>query len=601
MLFGKYLNKYYVRYWYLFLAVIFFDTLVDVVQLFIPKILGTVITQVTEKTFTVVADPDNGLFWYQTDLTKVLFEIGVIAIIIVLGRIGWRFFSAQIGANIERDLRKEMYTHIQTLSLTYYKDKKVGGLLSFFTNDLQTIKQTFTEGLIFFTDLTILGSLSFVYMMLMSWQITLFSAIPLLLFVILGGVIGKGEAKRYETSSDAFESLSDFTEENLQGFSVVKAFLKERERVNDFRGLAKDAQNKNIRYLRYSTWIDISINLFLTAFWTILMFLSCYSVLIDNSFFLDNIKTSGDVVTFSGYYDALIWPMIAGGLLINDISRGRGSYRRIAEILSSKADVIDDPKATEKGILRGDIEFRDLTFNYPDGPAPVLKDISFHIAPGSTVGIIGRTGSGKSTLVNLLPKLYNIPKGMLFIDGADINYWEKAELRERIGLVSQEAFLFSGPIKENIAFSEKVPHQVDMEKVKKAAQFSCVDEDIEAFPEKYDTLLGEKGATVSGGQRQRISISRAIYKNPQVLILDDSLSAVDADTEKKILANIRSYRNGLTTFIIAHRVSAIEDSDLILVLDDGKLVGKGTHQELIASCPLYADIVKLQELEKEVD
>ncbi len=308
----------------------------------------------------------------------------------------------------------------------------------------------------------------------------------------------------------------------------------------------------------------------------------------------------GKLTTFVGYYDSLIWPMIAGGMLIDMVSRGSGARKRIAEILDYRPEIIDGENQ-KRNTLKGKVEFRNLSFKYADGKIPALSDISFVAEPGMTIGIIGRTGSGKSTLVSLLPKLYNLEKGMLFIDDVDINDWRKEDLRENIGVVLQEGFLFSGTIKENIAFSEKEVGIYDMDKVKKSAQFANVDGDISSFVKGYDTIVGEKGATLSGGQRQRVSIARAIYKNPSMLVLDDSLSAVDADTEKSILANIQGREEKLTTFIIAHRISAIEKADLILVLDHGKLVGKGKHEELVESCRLYHDLCELQRLEKEVN
>ena len=605
MLFGKYLNKYYLKYWYLFLYIIIADTIVDLTQLLVPKIIGEVVNKLTRDPMTgeiaFILLPTDSIPWYKTDFFYVILSIFIITAIIVLGRMSWRYASSHIGAYIERDLRREMFNHIETLSLSYFKDKKVGGLLSYFTNDLQTIKMVFSEGLIFLVDLVVLGCTAFTYMFLMSWQITLISAIPLLFFVAFGASIGKTESQKFKISSDAFEDLSDFTEESLQGFQVVKAFIKENEKAKSFRKLSVKAKDTSVGYLRYSSLIDLGINIFITIFFGLMISLAAFSIINANIFHTDNIKLPGDLITYAGYYDALIWPMFAGGMLIDYISRGNGAYKRIAEILSIKPDVVDRVTAKSHSNMFGKIEFRHLCFTYPDGSKPALKDISFTVNKGQTIGIIGRTGTGKSTLLNLLLKLYNINEGQLFIDDDDINDWKIADLRKHIAIVSQDAFLFSGPIKYSIAFSEDSPYECDIQKVQKAANFACVDKDIESFSHGYDTFVKEKGSSLSGGQRQRISIARAIYKNPAVLILDDSLSAVDADTEKRILKNIQCYRHDLTTFIIAHRVSAIENSDLILVIDDGKIIGFGTHQQLLNTCHLYQDIVELQELEKEVN
>ena len=529
-----------------------------------------------------------------------LISISVIAIVIVAGRIGWRVFCARVGACIERDMRKEMFKHIQTLSLSYYKDKKVGGLLSYFTQDLQTIKSLFSDGFIFMTDLLVLGTLSLVFMFQMSWALTLCCAAPMAIFIVFGGIIGKAQTTRYKASSDAFENLSDFTEENLQGFQVIKSYRKEESSVASFRVLSKDVMYKTNKFHKFSSWLETGINLFLCAMYVIMISVGSYALITTNPTLQGSITDAGKFITYVGYNDALIWPMIAGGILINDISMARGAYKRISKIMDSTPDIVDtnDMKAHSK--IEGNITFNNLTFYYPDSTVPALENISFEVKKGMTVGIIGRTGSGKSTIVNILPKLFNIDKGMVFIDGEDINDWKKSDLREHIGLVSQEAFLFSGKIKDSIAFSEKEVGGIDMDKVKEAAKFAAIDKDIEEFKDQYDTIVGEKGATLSGGQRQRVSIARAIYKNPDVLIMDDSLSAVDADTEKSILYNLKHERKDITTFIITHRVSSIEECDLILVLDSGKLAGTGTHKQLLKSCKLYADIVKLQELEKEV-
>ncbi|MFA6830316.1 MAG: ABC transporter ATP-binding protein, partial [Bacilli bacterium] len=421
-----------------------------------------------------------------------------------------------------------------------------------------------------------------------------------IIFVIFGGFIGKGESKRYKIASDAFESLSDFTEENLQGFSVVKAFLKEPERQKSFSVLAKDTEVKNDRYLVYSSWLDAGINLFITVMFALLLSFGIFGFLGENKFFLGNMKLTGDFYTYIGYFESLIWPMIAGGILINEISMASGAYKRISTILDSKPEIVDDPDAIDHDSIQGNIEFSHLWFTYPDGKEPVIKDASFKVSKGMTVGIIGRTGSGKSTLLSLMQRLYNIPKKSIFIDGTDINYWKVGQLREHIGFVTQESFLFSGNIKDSIAFADQKPGHYDLDKIKEAAAFACIDKDIESFQEGYDTVVGERGATLSGGQRQRVSIARAFYKNPDVLFLDDSLSAVDSNTEKSIMENITQSKKSITTFIIAHRISALENCDLILVMDQGRIVGQGKHADLKENCPLYHDLCLLQELEKEV-
>ena len=598
MIFGKYVNLYYRKYWYLFVLVFLADTIVDFAQLLIPIMVGRIITKIENGAFVLV--PEDGL-WYHSDLTTSLLFLAVIALIIVVGRIGWRYFSTHIAAHVERDMRKALFHKTEKLPLTYFKDKKVGGLLSYFTNDLQTIKSLFNECIIWMTDLVVLGTLTFVLMMLMSWPITLITSLPLLCFSAFGYFVGKAEADRFRKANDAYEDLSDFAEENLQGFSVLKAFRKERIRQKEFVRLATIAADTSVRYQRYSTLIDLGINFFLTATFSLLMGLGTYSILSRNPSMAYQITDVGALTTFVGFYDTLTWPMIAGGLLIDYISRGRGAYRRLAEVFDAPEE--DEEGTISEATLQGEVRFDHLSFSYPDQEEGEsnLQDISFHVLPGMTVGLIGRTSSGKSTLLTLLDRLYPIERGRVFLDGRDINDYARSLLRRQIGLVSQQAFLFSGPLWQSVAFAEDDPKKVDWAKVASACRFACIDKDIEEnFPQGYETFIGEKGATVSGGQRQRLSIARAIYKNPPILILDDSLSAVDADTEQRILRNIQQERKGRTTFIIAHRISAIERADWILVLDRGRIVGQGTHEDLLKSCPLYQDIQSLQELEKEV-
>ena len=600
MIFGKYVNPYYRKYWYLFLAVFLSDTIVDIAQLLIPILVGNVITKIENETFVLV--PEDGLF-YHSDLTMVLLLISVICLVLVVGRFFWRYFSSLIGAHVERDMRKELFHHVERLDLTYFKDKKVGALLSYFTNDLQTIKMLFSECLIWMTDLVVLGILNFTLMMLMSWPITLITTLPLFCFTIFGYKVGKIETDRFKRSNDAYEELSDFTEENLQGFSVLKFYRKEKRREEEFRKLADKAAVTAVKYQRYSTLIDSGINFFLTCTFSILIGLGAYAILSKNPQLAYKITDVGALSTFIGFYNTPSWPMIAGGLLIDYISRGRGAYKRLAQVLDVPLE-----KKEEKDLslpsLKGEVFYDHLSFSYPDSDKEKedLSDITFRIKAGEMVGIIGRTGSGKSTLLTLLDRLYPLPKDRVFLDGKDINGYSLSYLRREIGLVSQQAFLFSGPLWQVVSFSEDDPGHRDMEKVRKACLFACIDKDIEEnFPKGYDTFIGEKGATISGGQRQRLSIARAIYKNPPILILDDSLSAVDADTEKRILKNIKEYRKGKTTFVIAHRISAIKDADKILVLDKGRIVGQGRHEELLSNCPLYRAFDALQELEREVE
>lgn len=610
MIFGKYINKYYKKYWYFFVLTILFDVTVDVVQLLLPRITGFILKGINDAPdafmkdgiSTVVINGVETTFpFYASSFSHAMISLAVITLIIVFGRVGWRLFSARIGAHIEHDLRYEMYENIQKMSLRYYASKKVGGLMSYMTADIQQVKQLFIDGFILLTDLTVLGTLSFVLMIQYSWSLALICAIPLLLFIFMGRWIGSHLTKRSKAADDAFEWLSDYTEENLQGFAVIKAFSKESQRQSGFAQKAVDAKGENIRLARFSSSLDMVINLIITLMYALLLGFGAYSLIQNNTMFLGNIHDTGDFITFAGYCDSLIWPMMAGGILISEVSNAKAAYLRMETILAAKPDIVDAPNAIPHRHIQGHFVVSHLSFAYPDGKGEALHDVSFEIKPGSKVGILGRTGSGKSTLVSLFPKLYEVPEGMISLDGVDLSLWRKEDLREHIGFVSQSAYLFSGSIRESIGFAEQNAADIDEKKMVEAAKFASIDTDIEAFPDGYNTIVGEKGNTLSGGQKQRISIARAIYKNPDVLILDDSLSAVDADTEKKILDNLKNERKDVTSFLICHRVSSLENCDVILVMDEGRLVGMGTHEELLQTCPLYRDIAKLQELQKEVD
>ncbi len=617
MIFGKYINKYYKKYWYFFLLIIIIDAFIDVVQLTIPQITGGVISILSmvndgRATFTQDDYMNSSVTGYYDEYNNyvnvpffvrnfktTLISLAVITLIIVVGRIIWRILAGIVSGKIDRELRKDMFDHIQTLSLNYYANKKVGALLSFFTSDLQSIKILFQEGFILLTDLLVLGGLSFIYMVQYSWSLALICSIPLILFFVVGGLVLNGETKRSKIASDSFEELSDYTEESLQGYKVINAFRKEQQRYNSFSEYAKDTEVKNIKLARYTSAIDGGINAIIYFSYILLFVFGYRSFIVGDNTLLNNLNDPGDFVTFASYVDTLIWPMIAGAILINDISNAGAAYQRISQIFDTKEDVIDNPNSLNHDRVKGEIEFNHLSFTYPESEKEVLHDISFKVKPKKKIGIIGKTGSGKSTLVSLLCKLYQVNDNSIKIDGDDINLWKKADLRNHIHYVFQNSFVFSGKLKESIAFEKE--GIIDSKKLDSAASFADLTKDIEKFTDKYNTVVGEKGSTLSGGQRQRVSLARAIYSSPSVLILDDFLSAVDAETQQNIINNVKSLKQDLTTFIIAHQVSAIDTCDLILVMDDGRIIDSGKHDKLKKSCELYKNFIKMQELENEVN
>ena len=406
--------------------------------------------------------------------------------------------------------------------------------------------------------------------------------------MLAGGLIlSKYLTMKWETRQEAFSKLSDFSQESFAGIAVIKAFVKEAKELMAFQKLNRENEDANIAYTKLSVSLNISITLLVESVICVILGYGGYLV-------HEKVLNAGELVEFIGYFTAIVWPVMAISQLIEMRSRGKASLNRIGELLEAKADVVDRDGVATPEKLSGNIEFRNLTFRYPDGEYDVLKNVSFQIHAGENVGIIGKTGSGKTSLVDLILRTYNVPDGTIFLDGQDINSLSIHSVRRNAAYVPQDNFLFSDTIESNIAFATDNGTKDD---VVDAAKMSDVHENIVEFPEKYNTVLGERGVTVSGGQKQRISIARALMKNAPILILDDSVSAVDVKTEKSILENLRRHRAGMTTILIAHRISTIEKMDKILFIDEGELLAVGTHAELYESCPEYRTMVDLQKLD----
>lgn len=397
--------------------------------------------------------------------------------------------------------------------------------------------------------------------------------------------------KKWEERQAAFSSLSDFSQESFSGISVIKAFVKEFKELMAFKKLNVENEEKNITYTKISVLLRISVSLFVESVVCIILGYGGYLV-------HKGVFNAGELVEFIGYFNAIVWPVMAISELIEMRSRGKASLDRISELLEAKIDVKDAEGAETISSLSGEIEFKNLTFRYPGADYDALKNVSFKIEAGERVGIIGKTGSGKTTLVDLLLRTYNVPDGTVFVDGKDVNSVTIQSVRQNAAYVPQDNFLFSDTIERNVAFSLDETEETD-ELVKRAARLAVVHDNIVGFKDGYQTVLGERGVTVSGGQKQRISIARALLKNAPILILDDSVSAVDTDTEKVILNNLRQEREGKTTILIAHRVSTIEKMDKIVMLEDGEVIAVGKHEDLLSSCPAYKTAVELQKLEEE--
>ena len=527
------------------------------------------------------------------DMTYLLDNICAPMIEIILlmafGRFLWRVCLFGSAIKVEADLRLKMFDRCKDLSQQYYQVNKVGNLMSLFTADLETINECFGDGILMVADAILLGGIAIYNMAIKSWKLTLLSLIPMFFMFLIGTIVGKNMMQKWDARQRAFSNLSDFTQENFSGIAVVKAFVKEFRELWAFKKLNKENEAANIAFTRASTMLHISVTLFVESVMCIIIGYGGYLV-------HSGVFNAGDLIEFYGYFGSVVWPVMAISQLIDMSSRGKASLKRISDLLDAEVDVVDKEGVEEVEHIRGDIEFKNLTFTYPGTDYDVLRDVSFKINAGENVGIIGKTGSGKTTIVDLILRIYNVPDGTLFVDGRDVNTIPIKNLREFAAYVPQDNFLFSDTISNNIAFAED---KRDDDEIIRVAKMSDVHENISGFKEGYATVLGERGVTVSGGQKQRISIARALYKEASILILDDSVSAVDTDTEKVIINNLRENRKGRTTILIAHRISTVEKMDKIIYIDDGKIGAVGTHEELIATCPDYKTMVELQKLEEE--
>ena len=587
MLFGKHINRYYIRYAPVLLLGIAALILVDIVQLKVPELYRLLINGMN--TGMVVKDGISQPFDLDFLLDDICLPTLVIVCTMVFGRFLWRYCFFGTAIRLETDLRDRMFDRCRGLSQEYYQENKVGTLMSLFTNDLETVQDCFGDGVLMLFDAVFLGGLALWKMYCMNGFLTLLALIPMSLLLISGAILEKYMMKKWETRQEAFSALSDFSQESFSGIAVIKAFVNEARELLAFRKINRESERANVAYTKLSTALNVTVTFLVESVVCVILGYGGYLV-------YKGTFDAGQLVEFIGYFTATVWPIMAISQMIEMVSRGKASLERIGELLDAEPKVADRPDAAEIPITRGEIEFRHLTFRYPDGEFDVLHDVSFKIGAGERVGIVGDTGCGKTTLVDLLLRIYNVPDGTLFLDGHDINSLTLHAVRNAIGYVPQDNFLFSDTIGNNIGFSSDAP---DDEAVADAAVMADVDDNIREFPNGYATVLGERGTTVSGGQKQRISIARALMKDAPILILDDAVSAVDTKTEKTILANLAARRAGRTTLMIAHRISTVADADKIIYMEDGAVSAIGTHAELYAASAGYRRNVDLQKLEDE--
>lgn len=569
----KYAAKYKMRY---FVGIVFL-LMVDIVQLIPPKILGHLTDSLTlgEATSKMIA--------------IAIIQMLLLALLMAIGRFMWRIYVNGTSRKIEYDIRNKFFRHLQELSINFYNENKTGDLMALATNDLNAVRMALGPGVIMFFDAVVLTIATVIIMLTINFKLTLLAIIPLPFIAISSRIFGKKIHKRFTKVQRCFSKITDLVQENFSGIRIIQSFVQEEK---EFERFAKENENNfraNMDFIKI--WGVFSP---LVEFISLLSFVILVAV--GGTFVILGNISVGDFITFNMYLGNLVWPMMAIGWVINNLQRGLASLERIEAVLVQKPEIVDNNVKNIKSI-KGDIELKNLTFSYPGTDTDVLKNINLTIKEGEILGIVGKTGSGKSTLINLLLRLYNIENDKIIIGGEDINRIPIKVLRENVGFVSQDPFLFSNTISENINLAFE---NMNIEEVYEAAKNSDIYDNVMDFPNKFDTVVGERGTTLSGGQKQRVSIARALIKKPELLILDDCLSAVDAKTEVKILGNLNRIMKNQTSIIISHRISAIKNADKIIVLENGEIVQSGTHDELLLEEGIYKDIYEKQQLEDAI-
>ena len=591
MLFGKHFNKYYAKYWIFFSIGVITLVAIDIVHLVVPEALGEIVNL-----FNVDGDLD------LKSINALALKVVIVGLIMMIGRIIWRSTLFYASNKIKLDMRLEMFSKAERLSQRYYHSEKVGNIVSWFTSDLDTIEEFVGWGTVMLIDAFFLTFMILVKMFMLSVPLTLLVLFPIILIALWGWLSEKYLAKVWETRQQSNDKLYDFSTEAFSGIRVIKAFVKEKQQAKAFKKITEECQKNSVKVAEVSglfeRLIDVLIYLVFGGFLLVGGFFAYWTVKgAPKSLFGMTINlNTGELVTFIAYFDTLIWPVIALGSVIAMHSRSKASLKRISAFLDQEEEVAVTDGDEELTNVKGDIEFNHLTFAYPGTDLNVLKDITLHINAGETIGVVGKIGCGKTTLMDCLLRLYNIPENSVKIDGMDIMKAKISDVRASIAYVPQDNFLFSDTIQNNILLSRP---DGDEALAKEAGIFSCVDGDIRDFKDQYQTLLGERGTTVSGGQKQRISMARAYIKDAPILIMDDSVSAVDVKTETAILANIKEKRAGRTTIIIASRISTVSKLDKVIVLNDGTVEAFGSPKDLLATSKTYARMALLQELDRE--
>ena len=579
----KVIARYVKKYWGKYLIGILALFAVDLVNSYIPQFTGEITNGLEQGGMTMAG------VW------PWIIRILIMGAIIALGRFGWRFFIFGSARSIEKEMRNDMFGHLETLSMRYFNNHKTGDLMAHFTNDLNWVRNMLGMTIVTTFDASVMLILVLARMInYVSLRLTLVAVIPLLIIMFGDYFYGKVMHRRFLEKQNAFSDLSDQVQESVSGIRVIKAFVQEHKELDAFAITNLRSKEKNLGVVRLQALVMPLLDLIIGC-------ASLLTLLYGGYLAIHGEINVGQFIAFNSYVNMLVWPMIAVGECISSISQGMAAMKRITVIFEEKPEIVDEIAKDIPDHLEGEIDIKDLTFAYPDmSDTNVLENISVHVNKGETLAIIGRTGSGKTTLANLLVRLYDTDRSMICMDGHPIRDYPLSVLRGNVAYVPQDNFLFSDTLEHNIAFGIE-DKDIDHDAVVKATTDACIHDNIMGFPENYQTLVGERGVTISGGQKQRSSIARALLKDSPILILDDSLSAVDTDTEEQILGNLKANREGKTTIIIAHRISTIQNADHILVLEEGRMAEYGTHAELLALGGIYSGIYEKQQLEKQLN
>ena len=553
--------------------------IVDYAQLYIPRFTGEIADGVKDGTMNMQG------------VTQHVMWIMIVTFFIFSGRILWRYFIFGSARKIEKNIRRDLFAKWETLDVAYFNQQKTGDLMAYATNDLNAVRMMAGPGMVIVFDAIVMTLFVVIQMAVyVSLPLTLLAISPMPIIALGGIYFGQKIEKLFGDKQEAFGKLSDHVQESFTGIKVIKSFIQEAYQISDFEKDNRDNYNKNMKLAKLDSLLMPLMTLIVGISLLIGLGYGGYLTMI-------NEISLGQFVAFNQYILMLVWPMMAISRGINVFAQGKASAQRLQGVLQEEPSVKDKEGAGIKEKGQGEVTIKNLSFSFPDNGYEALEDISIHIKPGQTLAILGRTGSGKSTLVNLLLRLYNPPKGTISFDQDDIMDITLESARAQIAYVPQDNFLFSDTIANNIGFGLE---KIDRDLVKQVAKEASVHENIMDFPMEYDTIVGERGATLSGGQKQRVSIARAFGLHAPILILDDSLSAVDTNTEEEILGNLSRIRAGKTTIIIAHRISTVQHADQIIVLDHGKIVERGNHEELLAKQGLYDHMYEQQLLEKEI-